>query len=132
MPIAARSSAGNAAFNEIRLRPRGVRQRIPVLTAETDIAFVAIVDKRDRNANLGGTHANVRNPIRRRTEVRMSSTCTTNETDVGIRLRIHGRRRNVLVPPVVRWKKLATAEVIRKNGRTAGVCRPRRGCCRYG
>src|SRR4029077_4245778 len=82
------------------------------LSAEARIAFAAVIDKGDRHAGLAAADARVGDAVRRRPEVGMRAARAPDEVDVGVRLRIDRRRRNVLVPPVVRWKKLAAAEVV--------------------
>src|SRR5262249_49060790 len=107
--ITAGSPTSDTSFDEIGLRPCGVRNRITILAAGASVAFVAVIHERDRDARLAAAHSYIWNAVRRRTEVRMRSTRASNEIDVGVRLWIDRRRRNVLVPPVVRRKQLPAA-----------------------
>src|SRR5215216_4464337 len=83
--ITAGSPTGNAAFDEIGLCPRGIRNRITVFAAEAGIAFVAVIHERDRHARLAAAHCDIWDAVRWRTEVRMRATRASNEIDIGIR-----------------------------------------------
>ena len=82
------------------------------LRAKPAIAFVAVVDERDRRARLAAADADVRNAVRRRTEVRMERARAADEVDERVRLRIDRRAGDLLVPPVVGRKGPAPIKIV--------------------
>ncbi len=110
--IAARPAARHSAFDEVRLRRRDRRNRISGLPAEAAVAFAAIRDEGHRDARLTAADADIRDPVRRRSEVRMRRARAADEVDVGARLRIDGRVRDVEIPPVVGREERPAAKVV--------------------
>src|SRR5438128_2396628 len=111
MAIAVEAAARHPALDEVRLRLRGVGNRIARLASIPRVALAAVVDEGHRGARRGPAHADVRDAVRRRTEVGMRRARPSNEVDVRIRPRIDRRAADLLIPPVVWWKELPRAKV---------------------
>ena len=119
MPVAVGAATRRAAFDVIRLRLGRFRNRIATFASISVIALRPVRDERDGNSGLGRADAHVRNAIRRRAEVRMQPAIASDEIDEGGRLRIDRRARDVLIPPVARWKERSPTKVIRQLHRAS-------------
>ena len=126
MPVAVGAAPRRAAFDVVRLRLGSFRNRIATLASISVIALRPVRDERDGHSGFGRADTHVRNAVRRRAEVRMQPAIASDEVDEGGRLRIDRRPRDVLIPPIARWKERPPTEIIRQLHR-ASRRRRRRG-----
>src|SRR3954469_14492740 len=119
VPIAVGAAARNGAFDVTRLRLRFHWNRVARRTARRRvIALVAIRGPRRCHERLIARNDDVRDAVRGRTEIWMQPPRrrwirrrpSAHEVDERGGIRIHGRGRDVLVPPVAARKNLLTAE----------------------
>ena len=110
--IAARPAAWHSALDEARLRRRDRRNRISGLAAEAAVAFAAVGDEGHRDARLAAADADIRDPVRWRSEVRMRRARAPDEVEVRARLWIDWGVRDVEIPPVVAGEEPPAAKVV--------------------